>query len=98
MKNATGSNIYVCGNPRGFDEFTPVAVVLEKTEKTVTYERYIDHGRLKFDKPVTVSVEDFYQYYHPVNAFEYGVLKMLGYMKLTEDYDEDSFGGLICDE
>ena len=71
------SDLYVCGNPRGFDEFTPIAVVLKKTDKTVTYDRYIDHGRKKYKKPVTVSVEDFECYYHPVNDFECDVLNNL---------------------
>ena len=86
----------------GFDDLTPVAVVLEKTDKTVTYERYIDHGRLKFDKRVTISVEDFEYYYHPVNNIEYNVLKCLGYMNICGDYDydsdDDSEGGLIADD
>ena len=92
------SDLYVCGNPRGFDEFTPIAVVLEKTDTSVTYERYIDHGRIKYDKPVTISVEDFDHYYHPVNDIEYDVLKCLGHMQLCCDYDDDSEGGLIADD
>lgn len=94
---AKRSDIYVCWNPEGFTEHTPIAVVLKKTDKTVTYDRYIDHGRKKYKKPVTVSAEDFENYYHPVNDFECEVLKCLGYMELY-DYDEDSFGGLISDE
>lgn len=92
------SDLYVCGNPRGFNDFTPVAAVLEKTDKTVTYERYIDHGRLKFDKRVTISAEDFENYYHPVNDIEYDVLKCLGYMQFYNDYEDDSEGGLIADD
>lgn len=76
------SDLYVFGNPRGFDEFTPIAVVLKKTKKTVTFERYIDHGRIKCDNLVMFSAKDFDYYYHPVNDIEYDVLKCLGYMKL----------------
>ena len=76
------SDLYVCGNPRGFTEHTPIAVVLKKTDKKVTYVRYINHGRIKFDKVVTISSEDFDYYYHPVNDIEYAVLKCLGYMQL----------------
>lgn len=75
------SDLYVCGNPRGFDEFTPVAVVLRKTDRTVTYERYLDHGRIH-DKTVMIYAKDFDFYYHPVNDIEYAVLKCLGYMQL----------------
>lgn len=75
------SDLYVCGNPRGFDEFTPVAVVLRRTNATVTYARYLDHGRL-YDKVVIVSTDCFDFYYHPINDVEYDVLKCLGYMQL----------------
>jgi hypothetical protein len=75
------SDIYICGNPRGFDEFTPIAVVLEKTDKSVTCARYLDHGGL-YDRKVTFSAEVFSEYYHPVNDIEYDVLKRLGYMQL----------------
>lgn len=93
------SDLYVCGNPRGFDEFTPVAVVLKRTEKTVICKRWLDHGRLIFDdKPVTISLEDFDHYYHPVNDIEYDVLKCLGHMQFYNDYEDDSEGGLIADD
>jgi hypothetical protein len=75
------SDLYVCGNPRGFDEFTPVAVVLKKTDRTITYERYLDHGRI-YDGNSMVSLEEFDANYHPVNDIEYAVLKCLGYMQL----------------
>lgn len=91
------SDIYVCGNPQGFNEFTPIAVVLRKTDRTVTYERYLDHGRIH-DKTVMISTEDFDYYYHPVNDIEYDVLKCLGHMQLCNDYDDDSEGGLIADD
>lgn len=91
------SDLYVCGNSRGFDEFTPIAVLLRRTNATVTYARYLDHGQL-YDKVVIVSIKDFDYYYHPVNDIEYDVLKCLGYMQLCNDYDDDSEGGLIADD
>lgn len=82
------SDLYVCWNAQGFTEFTPIAVVLEKTDRTVTYARYLDHGRI-YDKTVMIYAKDFDFYYHPVNDIEYDVLKCLGHMNLC---DEDSEG------
>lgn len=91
------SDIYVCGNPQGFTEFTPIAVVMKKTYKSVTYVRYLDHGRI-YDRTVMIPTEEFNYYYHPVNDTEYSILKALGYLSFYSDYDEDSEGGLIADD
>ena len=91
------SDLYVCGNPHGFTEFTPIAVVLKKTNKTVTYARYIDHGAL-YDSVVTIPFWEFDAYYHPVNDIEYNALKVLGHLQFYNDYDDDSEGGLISED
>lgn len=91
------SDLYVFGNPRGFDEFTPIAVVLGRTDAQVAYSIYLDHGRI-YDRSVMIPVEEFDHYYHPVNDIEYDVLKCLGHMQLCNDYDDDSEGGLIADD
>lgn len=75
------SDLYIFGNPRGFDELTPIAVVLGRNDTVVTYSIYLDHGRI-YDRSVRIPAEEFDHYYHPINDVEYDVLKCLGYMQL----------------
>lgn len=91
------SDLYVFGNPRGFDDLTPIAVVLGRNDAEVAYSRYIYHGGI-YDGNFMIPTGEFDSYYHPVNDIEYDVLKCLGYMKLYYDYDDDSEGGLIADD
>lgn len=53
---------------KGFviDGFALFANVIAQTKDTVTYERYMDFGKIKSKKPVTVSVTDFKKYYVPL--------------------------------
>lgn len=61
---------YVCqhSTENGYviDEFALFANIVSRTDKTVTFERYMKFGKLKCRVPVTVPVSDFERYYTPM--------------------------------
>ena len=61
---------YVCQhfteNGYVIDEFALFAKIVSRTDKTVTFERYMKFGKLKCRVPVTVPVSDFERYYTPM--------------------------------
>lgn len=54
---------YVCPHNNLIDEYAIFANVISKTDKTITFERYMNFGKIKYPNPITVSIEDFNKYY-----------------------------------
>ena len=54
---------YVCPHGNLIDEYALFANIISKTDKTITYERYMNFGKIKCPNPITISIEDFNKYY-----------------------------------
>lgn len=61
---------YICyhNTDKGYviDGFTLYANIISKTDEVVTYQRYLDFGKIKSDRATTVSIKDFEKYYQPI--------------------------------
>ncbi len=61
---------YICfhNTDYGFkiDEFTLFAIVISKTDKMITYKRFMDFGRIESPCAVHIPAEEFKKYYDPI--------------------------------
>ena len=63
---------YVCPHGNLIDEYALFVNIIFKTDKTITFERYMNFGKLKYPYPITFSIEDFNKYYVKYeNLWEY---------------------------
>lgn len=66
---------YIClhNTDKGFkiDDFTLFAEVISRTDRTVTYLRYMKFGKLKYKEPITISIEAFNHFYSLMTNEQY---------------------------
>lgn len=54
---------YACPHGNLIDEYALFANIVSKTDKTITFGRYMNFGKIKCPNPITVPIEDFNKYY-----------------------------------
>ncbi len=61
---------YICyhNTEEGYkiDDFTLFAEVVERTDETVSYKRFLCFGRVKSDGIITIPIEKFEHFYVPI--------------------------------